>query len=136
MMSRDDYSDILHMEHPTSKKHPRMSASDRAAQFSPFAALKGYDEEIDETARFTRERIILDEERKAEINEKLLRLKAGEREHVRVRVTYFVPDPKKAGGEYVTEEGELRRVDASRKLLALYEEEIPFEEILFLEILN
>jgi len=41
------YQDIIGLEHPTSKRHPRMSRLDRAAQFAPFAALKGYEEVID-----------------------------------------------------------------------------------------
>lgn len=48
--SKDDYSDIIGLEHPTSRKHPRMAAEMRAAQFAPFAALTGYDEAIEETA--------------------------------------------------------------------------------------
>ena len=43
-----DYSDILNLPHPVSEKHPRMSLYDRAAQFSPFAALTGYDAAIEE----------------------------------------------------------------------------------------
>lgn len=42
------YEDIIALPHPASKKHHRMSALDRAAQFSPFAALNGYDEVIEE----------------------------------------------------------------------------------------
>ena len=48
--SKDDYSDIIGLEHPTSRKHPRMAAEMRAAQFAPFAALTGYEEAIEETA--------------------------------------------------------------------------------------
>ena len=44
------YSDIINLEHPTSKKHPRMHMMQRAAQFAPFAALSGYDDAIEETA--------------------------------------------------------------------------------------
>jgi len=42
------YDDIIHLEHPTSKRHPRMPRLDRAAQFAPFAALKGYEEVVEE----------------------------------------------------------------------------------------
>lgn len=135
MRETDEYNDIIGLPHPTSKKHPRMSALDRAAQFSPFAALKGYGEALDETARLTHERIVLDEESKAAVNEKLLALKETEREHPQVRITYFRPDARKAGGEYVTAEGQLRRLDEYRRKLILTGEEIPIEEILSLEIL-
>lgn len=47
----DDYRDMLDLPHPVSRKHPQMSMHDRAAQFSPFAALTGLDDAIDETAR-------------------------------------------------------------------------------------
>ncbi|SFK43307.1 hypothetical protein SAMN05216390_10183 [Lachnospiraceae bacterium KH1T2] len=55
-MSIDKYKDIINLPHPTSKKHPRMSASNRAAQFSPFKALTGYDTVIDDTNKFNEER--------------------------------------------------------------------------------
>ncbi len=135
MKNSEDYSDMIGLPHHTSKKHPPMSREARAAQFSPFAALKGYDEELGETARLTHARILLDEESKAAINEKLLLLKEREREHPCVRVTYFLPDEHKAGGEYVTEEGELRRIDAPQRKLLLASSEISFADIFTIEIL-
>lgn len=45
------YADIIDLEHPEPKKHPRMSAMSRAAQFGAFAALTGYDAMIEETSR-------------------------------------------------------------------------------------
>lgn len=47
----DNYEDIINLPHPVSKKHPHMSMMQRTAQFAPFAALRGYDEAINEAAR-------------------------------------------------------------------------------------
>ncbi len=136
MKASDDYSDIISMPHHVSKKHPPMAREDRAAQFSPFAALKGYDEGLAETARLTQERVTLDEESAAALDEKMHILKARERERPLIRVTYFVPDEKKAGGEYVTVEDTLRHIDPRLMKLHLSSAEIPFSDILTIEILQ
>ena len=62
------YDDILFLPHPTSRKHPRMSAMDRAAQFSPFAALTGYEETIEETGRLTEQPVELWEDARMELD--------------------------------------------------------------------
>ena len=89
------------IDHPrhVSKVHPQMSMINRAAQFSPFAALTGYEDQIAETARLTDRRIELTEAEEAEISKKLAGLKRGDE----VELTWFVPDKKKAGGRYVTQ---------------------------------
>ena len=51
------YDDIINMPHPVSKKHPQMAAIDRAAQFSPFAALTGYEKTLEETKEIAIERV-------------------------------------------------------------------------------
>ena len=86
--SEEKYRDILNLPHHRSKVHPQMSIYDRAAQFSPFAALTGHEAAI-----------------KEELNEKLQTLIAYDTEHPTVSVTYFKPDDKKTGGEYVTATG-------------------------------
>ena len=96
--SEEKYRDILNLPHHRSKVHPQMSIYDRAAQFSPFAALTGHEAAIKETAR-------LDEDKQEELNEKLQTLIAYATEHPTVSVTYFKPDDKKTGGEYVTATG-------------------------------
>lgn len=93
------YDAIIDHPHHVSKVHPQMSMINRAAQFSPFAALTGYDDQIAETARLTDRRIELTEAEEAEISNALGRLKKGDK----VEITFFVPDKKKAGGRYVTE---------------------------------
>ena len=45
----DMYADIIGLPHPVSRRHKPMSMQDRAGQFAPFAALKGFDNEIDRT---------------------------------------------------------------------------------------
>ena len=89
------YEDIIHLNRPFSKKK-KMSLSQRAAQFSPFAALIGHDEAIKETARLTSERIELDEQQIQTLNEKLCYIK--EHNPILIKVTYFIPDNLKDGG--------------------------------------
>lgn len=67
-MLNNPYEDMLHMQHPTSKTHPRMSVEKRAAQFAPFAALTGHADAVEETARITQERVELTEDRKGQID--------------------------------------------------------------------
>ena len=117
--SIQDYEDILHLPHHRSRTHPPMSLYDRAAQFSPFAALTGYDEAVKETARLTEERAELSEDRKAELNEKLERLLTEEGEKPEISVIYFVKDERKTGGSYVTRTGRVRRVDIQKRLLVM-----------------
>ena len=93
------YDAIIDHPHHVSKVHPQMSMLNRAAQFSPFAALTGYDAAIEETARLTDRRIELTEAEEAEISRKLAGLKRGDE----VELTWFVPDKKKTGGRYVTQ---------------------------------
>ena len=97
--SMGKYDAIIDHPHHVSKVHPQMSMINRAAQFSPFAALTGYDDQIAETARMTDRRIELTEAEEAEISKALGRLMKGDE----VEITFFIPDKKKAGGRYVTE---------------------------------
>lgn len=116
-----DYSDIIDLPHPVSKKHPRMSLYDRAAQFSPFSALTGHEAAIAETGRLTEKRVQLDEDAKERLDEKLQyllsRLQESGAEGLSIRVTYFVPDEKKEGGAYQEYTGSLRRLDAYARAL-------------------
>lgn len=105
------YGDIIGRQHPTSEKHPRMSKMNRAAQFAPFAALTGYEESIEETARLTDCRIELCEDEIADINAKLNFIQEHIKELPEVTVTYFQPDERKEGGEYITLKGKVRRID-------------------------
>lgn len=113
------YDDIIQMPHPTSTKHPRMSLSNRAAQFSPFAALSGHSAALAETARLTDQEIELTEDLKAVLDQKQRILLEHVKEHPKVTVTWFQPDEKKDGGQYITTTGYLKRIDEFEKVLHL-----------------
>ena len=115
----DNYEDILGHPHHSSSTRNRMSIIDRAAQFSPFAALTGHHEAVRETERLTTERIELDENRKTILNEKLqiIMEKLGERSEI--TFTFFRPDDKKAGGEYVDVTGVVKKVDEIERCVRL-----------------
>lgn len=124
------YEDISHLPHPTSKKHPRMSMEERAAQFSPFAALTGFGGVIRETGRLTDARVELGESDQAELERTLNFLDSQEEEHPAVQATYFLPDERKEGGAYVTVTGRLKRIDQAEGTLLLQEgTRIPIRDI-------
>lgn len=100
------YDAIIDHPHHVSTVHPQMSMINRAAQFSPFAALTGYDGQIAETARLTDRRIELTETEEAEINAAIGKLERGDE----VELTCFVPDKKKSGGRYVTERVTVKQI--------------------------
>lgn len=113
------YDDILHLPHPTSKKHPRMPISDRAAIFSPFAALSGHGAAIAETARLTDRRVELDEDTKAELDQKQAVLLEHIAEQPEVTVTWFQPDGRKDGGAYVTTVSRAKNIDEFNRILSM-----------------
>lgn len=104
------YSDIIHLFRPISTKHPPMPLEKRAAQFSPFAALSGYDDLARETSRLTSKRIHLDDDAIETLNLKLQQLLRISH-HPPVTVEYFQPDPRKEGGTYLTARGTIKRID-------------------------
>ena len=113
------YDDMIDLPHPISKKHPRMSIRDRAAIFSPFAALSGHGAAIAETARLTDQRMELDEDTKAELDQKQAVLLEHIKEQPEVTVTWFQPDERKEGGAYLTVTGRLKKLDKIRRVLVL-----------------
>ena len=131
------YGDIINLPHPTSLNHPRMSLHDRAAQFSPFAALTGLDAAMRETARLTDQRITLDEYEQAALDETLQTVRDAltKKEHPTVEVCYFVPDTRKAGGAYCTVTGVVKKMAEFEGLLILADgTEVPMGEIAVLEL--
>ncbi len=110
-MHKRDYSDIIELDHHVSDKHPPMPRENRAAQFAPFAALTGYDDSIREASRLTSERITLSDEENRILNTKLAILEMHISEHPKARLTHFVADEKKRGGEYIVTEEVIRRID-------------------------
>lgn len=125
------YDDIIDLPHPASQRHPQMPLADRAAQFSPFAALTGLDAALQETARLTDQRITLDEYEQAELDKTLQALREAALQHPAVEITYFQPDARKAGGQYVTSVGHVKRIAEYEQQLILTEgTSIPLAEII------
>ena len=125
------YEDIIHLPHHISQRRPRMPISDRAAQFSPFAALTGHDAAVKETARLTDEWIELTESRKESVNRQLQKVKEDIDEHPSIAVTYFVHDERKSGGEYVTMTGKVKKINEYERIILLEDETvIPIDMIL------
>ena len=114
-----NYEDILYLPHHVSKTHPHMLIADRAAQFSAFAALTGYEEVIREAGRLTEKKIELDEDAKALLDEKLRMLQERIEECPQAVITYFCPDGKKAGGSYVPVRGRVRKIDIYERVLVM-----------------
>ena len=105
------YDDIINLERPQYIDLPPMSMHDRAAQFSPVAALVGYEDAVEETARLTDARREMLEDEIAELNRQLGELTERLPERPKIRVTYFIPDKKKDGGRYALKIGNARTID-------------------------
>ena len=115
------YDHIIGLPHHVSKKHPQMSNYDRAAQFSSFKALTGFEDEIDESARLTDCREELTEDELNELNQAFQKLLDRASECPLVTVTYFQPDERKDGGEYVSYTGRFRFFDEAEGMLKFVE---------------
>lgn len=114
---KDRYNDIINLSRHVSSTRPQMSQHDRAAQFSPFAALTGYDAEISETARLTNKRLKLSEDKKADLNERMQILLENVQDRPLVTITYFISDERKTGGSYKSVSGSVRRIDEYELLI-------------------
>ena len=124
------YDDIIHLPHHVSKEHPHMPLRDRAAQFSPFAALVGYEEVVAESARRTTAKRELDESEKAELDRRLAVIAVHLAEKPEIEVEYFVRDARKDGGEYVSKKGIVARIrPVERKLMLADGTAIPLQDI-------
>ena len=125
------YDDMLSLPRPVSTTHPPMPLLDRAAQFSPFAALTGFEAAVLEAARLTETRPELDESRKEELNACLQMLKAHSRERPQAEICYFKPDERKSGGACVTVAGTVKKVDDFTQRVTMADGTvIPMEDIL------
>ena len=124
------YNEIMGHPHHVSKTRPQMPMSDRAAQFAPFAALTGYDSAIKETGRLTNERIELDEDALTALNVKYQFLMDALDEEPEIKITYFKPDERKAGGEYVSAIGAVKKVDDFERLITMQDgTRIPMDDV-------
>ena len=106
----DDYSDIINLSRPVSKR-PRMTLEQRSAQFAPFAALTGYEGQVKETARLTNKKIEINEELKEILNKKIQLIQGKIKEQPQIEITYFIPDSKKDGGKYETVTNSVKKID-------------------------
>ena len=128
------YEGIINLPHHVSKTRPQMPMSDRAAQFAPFAALTGYDSAIKETGRLTDERIELDEEALTALNMRYQLLIDALDKEPEAEITYFKPDERKAGGEYVSVIGAVKKVDDFERLITMQDgTKIPMGDVLSID---
>lgn len=131
---KEKYNDIIHGPRHVSKIRSPMARIARAAQFSPFAALTGYDTAVKETARLTDERIELDQYIKEAISRKLQILEERLEEGPEIEITYFQPDGKKSGGSYNTAIGTVKKIDQYKHLVLMTNgTEIPIDEIISID---
>ena len=131
---KKQYDDILHLPHHVSKIRPQMSMQDRAAQFSPFAALTGYDAAIKETGRLTVGKVEMDEEALSTLNTKFRILVDSMNDKPEVTFTYFKPDKRKAGGAYVEVTGMVKKIDDFERLIVMQDgTKLPMDDILDIE---
>lgn len=129
-----EYDDIINLPHHVSATHPPMTAINRAAQFSPFAALTGYETAIKETARLTDERVELDEYTKEILNHRLQILSDQLKEYPEIVITYFRPDIKKDGGAYITTTVRVKKIDIYERVVIVTDgTAIPIDEIISIE---
>lgn len=137
MADKRKYDDIIDLPHHVSPTRPRMNMVERAAQFSPFAALTGHDEAIRETGRVTSKKIELDDDEKDVLDwvHQLILFALEQGERPSVTITYFQPDARKDGGEYLTVTGEIERIDNNAGCFALADGKmIPIDAILNIEL--
>lgn len=133
-MPVNNYDNIINLPHHVSSERKRMSQHDRAAQFSPFAALTGYDDEIKETARLTDEKLELDDYAISSIDSCLQILIDNAQERPTISITFFKADERKIGGAYITVSGNVRRIDESNRTVVLTDgTTIPIEDIYAIE---
>lgn len=128
----DKYKQILYSNRPISK-HPKLSTEQRAAQFSPFAALRGYEDSIKEEGRTVDAKIELCDDEKLALNEKL-RFVMNHNDS-NIIITYFIKDLKKTGGSYNKKEGKIKRIDETLRIIIFYDKtKISFDDIIDVEI--
>ena len=128
------YDDMIYMQNPTPICKPRMSLYERAAQFSPFAALTGYEDAVEETARLTDARLELSEDMKIILNEKMQMIVDNMDADPIVTITYFVPDKKKTGGAYVDVTGIVKEIDEYERCIVMTDKKkIPIEQVRAIE---
>lgn len=131
------YDDIINSPAPVSKYHAHMSMHDRAAQFAPFAALTGYDDEVDEVSRLTETKTELTDDEIDYINLCLSQIRLDITNHPEISVIYFVPDELKCGGKYIKKTGTIKKIDEYTMFITFDDmTSIPIDDILSIEIVR
>ncbi|MDD4495467.1 MAG: hypothetical protein PHV32_14200 [Eubacteriales bacterium] len=131
---KKEYDDIINLPHHVSTTRPHMKAIDRAAQFSPFAALTGYDAAVKETARLTDERIELSEDMKTVLSDRLQIIADRMKEQPEIAIIYFQPDAKKNGGAYITAISAVKKIDEYERIVVMTDgTAIPIDEIISID---
>lgn len=134
MNNTNRYDDIINLPHPEPTTRPRMAMENRAAQFSPFAALTGYDDATREEARLVDIKQELSEDMKDMLDAKLAIIEQHINEQPNITVTYFLPDNKKAGGRYVTVSGNVKMLDGIERAIIMTDRtRIPIEDVRYIE---
>lgn len=129
-----EYDDIINLPRHISRKRSPMSIINRAAQFSPFAALTGHDEAVKETARLTDNRIELDEYMKVALNDKLQISIRELEKRPKIKITYFQPDEIKKGGAYIAIENKVKKIDEYKQLIYMVDGTIvPIKDVISIE---
>jgi hypothetical protein len=130
-MNEDNYEDIINIKHFEPKNHIRMSKYNRAAQFAPFSALMGYEEEIIEMGRITDKKIEIDDGLKNVLNNKLKIINEHINEEPKITITYFINDLKKEGGEYNVITDNIKKIDSVNEIIVMKNnKKIPMNDIL------
>ena len=133
-MIEDNYEDIINLPHYEPKYHPRMSKHNRAAQFAPFAALTGYEEQVKETARLTEKKIEIDDGLKEILGNKLIYIQENLNIKSELIFTYFILDSRKSGGRYVEKKGIVKKIDIIEQYVQLIDKtKIPINDIISIE---
>ncbi|MBR4262934.1 MAG: hypothetical protein IKQ35_06190 [Bacilli bacterium] len=127
----DKYLDIINLEHYEPRYHKRMNIDNRSAIFAPFAALSGYEDSINETARYVESKIILTDEKIEQLNKKI-----NDYKNKIIKITYFIKDKYKDGGIYVSITDKIKKIDLINKEIILFSKEtIKIEDILDIDVL-
>ena len=133
-----NYDDIINLPHHESRRHPRMSMLNRAAQFAPFAALTGYDDAIEETSRLTDRMIDLDSDVKVDLDRTVALLRSildDSGSLPQATITFFIPDVYKDGGSYNTIKTSVKSIDDVERCVILPDgQKIPISNIVDMTI--
>lgn len=133
-MIEDNYEDIINLPHYEPKYHPRMSKHNRAAQFAPFAALTGYEEQVRETARLTDKKLEIDDALKEKLSNKLNYIQDNLNIKSELNFIYFISDLRKSGGKYVKKKGIVKKIDIIEQYVQLIDKtKIPINDIISIE---